>query len=88
MKVSGQVHAPAALHPRERAVGTHWIGGCILNTLQTMVISNITAMKPLFYSIRGVLTMLIQLLGAEWDENTISQVTISIVGGLSCEAGS
>jgi hypothetical protein len=27
MEVSGQLHTPAALHPRERAPGTHWIGG-------------------------------------------------------------
>jgi hypothetical protein len=27
MEVSGQLHAPAALPPRERAPGTHWIGG-------------------------------------------------------------
>jgi hypothetical protein len=29
MKVSGQLHAPAALSPRERAPGTHWIGGWV-----------------------------------------------------------
>jgi hypothetical protein len=29
MKVSGQLHAPAALPPRERASGTHWIGGWV-----------------------------------------------------------
>jgi hypothetical protein len=27
--VSGQVHAPAALPPGERALGTHWIGGWV-----------------------------------------------------------
>jgi len=27
MEVSGQLHAPASLPPRERATGTHWIGG-------------------------------------------------------------
>jgi hypothetical protein len=27
MEVSGQLHAPAALLPRERALGTHCIGG-------------------------------------------------------------
>jgi hypothetical protein len=27
MGVSGQRHAPAALYPRERTPGTHWIGG-------------------------------------------------------------
>jgi hypothetical protein len=27
MEVSGQLHAPAAFTPRERAPGTHWIGG-------------------------------------------------------------
>jgi hypothetical protein len=27
--VSGQRHAPAALYPRERNPGTHWIGGCV-----------------------------------------------------------
>jgi hypothetical protein len=27
MEVSGQLHAPAALPPRERAPGSHWIGG-------------------------------------------------------------
>jgi hypothetical protein len=27
MGVSGQHHAPAALYPRERTPGTHWIGG-------------------------------------------------------------
>jgi hypothetical protein len=26
MEMSGQFHAPAALTPRERARGTHWIG--------------------------------------------------------------
>jgi len=25
--MSGQLHAPAALRPRERAPGTHWTGG-------------------------------------------------------------
>jgi hypothetical protein len=29
MQVSGQLHAPAALPPRERAPGTHWIGGWV-----------------------------------------------------------
>jgi hypothetical protein len=29
MKVSGQLHAPAAFSPRERAPGTHWIGGWV-----------------------------------------------------------
>jgi hypothetical protein len=29
MEVSGQLHAPAALPPRERAPGTHWIGGWV-----------------------------------------------------------
>jgi hypothetical protein len=28
MEVSGHLHAPAAL-PRERAPGTHWIGGWV-----------------------------------------------------------
>jgi hypothetical protein len=27
--VSGQLHAPAALPPGERATGTHWIGGWV-----------------------------------------------------------
>jgi hypothetical protein len=26
MEVSGQLHAPAALPPKKRAPGTHWIG--------------------------------------------------------------
>jgi hypothetical protein len=25
--VSGQLHAPATLYPRERTLATHWIGG-------------------------------------------------------------
>jgi hypothetical protein len=29
MEVSGQLHAPAALPPRERAPGTQWIGGWV-----------------------------------------------------------
>jgi hypothetical protein len=29
MEVSCQLHAPAAFNPRERASGTHWIGGCV-----------------------------------------------------------
>jgi hypothetical protein len=29
MEVSGQLHAPADLPPRERAPVTHWIGGWI-----------------------------------------------------------
>jgi hypothetical protein len=29
MEVSGQIYAPAALPPRERAPGTHWIGGWV-----------------------------------------------------------
>jgi hypothetical protein len=30
MEVSGQLHAPAALLPgKERALGTHWIGGWV-----------------------------------------------------------
>jgi len=29
MEVSGQLHAPAALPPKERAPGTHWIGGWV-----------------------------------------------------------
>jgi hypothetical protein len=27
--MSGQLHAPAALTPEERAPGTHWIGGWV-----------------------------------------------------------
>jgi hypothetical protein len=27
MEVNGQLHAPAALPPKQRAPGTHWIGG-------------------------------------------------------------
>jgi hypothetical protein len=26
---AGQLHAPTALTPGERASGTHWIGGCV-----------------------------------------------------------
>jgi hypothetical protein len=26
MEVSGQLHVPATLRHRERAIGTHWIG--------------------------------------------------------------
>jgi hypothetical protein len=29
MEVSGQLHAPAALSPREGVPGTHWIGGWV-----------------------------------------------------------
>jgi hypothetical protein len=29
MEVSGQLHAPAALPPREGAPGTRWIGGWV-----------------------------------------------------------
>jgi hypothetical protein len=29
MEVSGQLHAPAALPPGERALGTHWIVGWV-----------------------------------------------------------
>jgi hypothetical protein len=29
MKASGQLHAPAVITPRERAPGTHWIGGWV-----------------------------------------------------------
>jgi len=29
MEISGQLHAPAALTARERAHGTHWIGGWV-----------------------------------------------------------
>jgi len=29
MEVIGQPHAPAALPPKERAPGTHWIGGWV-----------------------------------------------------------
>jgi hypothetical protein len=29
MEVSGQPHAPAALPPKERTSGTHWIGGWV-----------------------------------------------------------
>jgi hypothetical protein len=29
MEVSGQLHTPAALPPRERVHGTHWIGGWV-----------------------------------------------------------
>jgi hypothetical protein len=29
MGVSGQRHAPAALYPREKTPGTHWIGGWV-----------------------------------------------------------
>jgi len=29
MKVSGQLHALAALPPREGAPGTHWLGGWV-----------------------------------------------------------
>jgi hypothetical protein len=30
MEVSGQLHTTAALPPRERAPGTHWIGGWVV----------------------------------------------------------
>jgi hypothetical protein len=30
VEVSGELHGPAALSPRERAPGTHWIGGWIV----------------------------------------------------------
>jgi hypothetical protein len=29
MELSGQLHAPAALTPKERAPGNHWIGGWV-----------------------------------------------------------
>jgi hypothetical protein len=29
MEVSGQLHAPATLPPRERTPGTHWMGGWV-----------------------------------------------------------
>jgi hypothetical protein len=29
MEVSGQLHAPAALFPRKKVPGTHWIGGWV-----------------------------------------------------------
>jgi hypothetical protein len=29
MKLSGKLHAPTALPPRERALGTNWIGGWV-----------------------------------------------------------
>jgi hypothetical protein len=29
MEVSGQLQAPASLPPRERASGTHWMGGWV-----------------------------------------------------------
>jgi hypothetical protein len=29
MQVNDKLHAPAALPPRERAPGTHWIGGWV-----------------------------------------------------------
>jgi hypothetical protein len=29
MEVSGQLHAPAALHPREGAPTTYWLGGWV-----------------------------------------------------------
>jgi hypothetical protein len=29
MGVNGQHHAPAALYPRGKDPGTHWIGGCV-----------------------------------------------------------
>jgi hypothetical protein len=29
MEVSGQLHAPSALPPRERPTRTHWIGGWV-----------------------------------------------------------
>jgi hypothetical protein len=29
LEMSGQLHAPATLRPRERAPGTHWIGGWV-----------------------------------------------------------
>jgi len=29
MEVGGQLHAPAALPPRERPPDTHWIGGWV-----------------------------------------------------------
>jgi hypothetical protein len=39
MEVSGQLHAPAALPPKERAPGTHWIGGwvCLRAVLDAVV---------------------------------------------------
>jgi hypothetical protein len=29
LEVSGRLHAPAALTPEEKVVGTHWIGGWV-----------------------------------------------------------
>jgi len=29
MEVNSQLHAPTAFTPRERALGTHWIGGWV-----------------------------------------------------------
>jgi hypothetical protein len=29
MEVNGQLHAPAALTPKERAPGIHWTGGLV-----------------------------------------------------------
>jgi hypothetical protein len=31
MEVSGQLHAPVAFNPRERAPGTHWIEGWVVH---------------------------------------------------------
>jgi hypothetical protein len=39
MGVIGECHAPAVLYPREKILGTHWIGGwvCIRTGLDTDV---------------------------------------------------
>jgi hypothetical protein len=38
MEVSGQLHAPAALPPRESAVGTNWIEGWVIPRVRLDVI--------------------------------------------------
>jgi hypothetical protein len=29
MEVSGKLHTPVRFTPKERALGSHWIGGCV-----------------------------------------------------------
>jgi hypothetical protein len=52
MEVIGQLHTPAALAPRERISGTHWIGGgvgprAILDTVEKRKIPSLRRNRTL-----------------------------------------
>jgi len=64
MEVSGQLHTPAALSPRERAPGTHWIGSWVCH--RAILDAVVRRKIPSPYRELNPITLLIQGL-AHWN---------------------